>query len=71
MDHLASILELGSPQSEIVWDDSYDSKFSDLLMVNDRLFGALSDINYKAAFALSRRAYGNGSRTALPGVGSI
>ena len=46
------IIDLDS-QAEIVWNDSYDSKFSNLLMTNDRLFGVLLNIGYKAALGVA------------------
>ena len=53
MDHLASILELDSPQSEIVWDDSYMKKFSSLFITNERLLDVVLKIGYKAALGVA------------------
>jgi len=53
MDHLASILELYSLQSEIEWKSGLHKKFNDFLLVNNRLFAVVSKIGYKAVIGVA------------------
>ena len=47
------ILDLKSKQNKFVWSNDLHHKFTDVLLVNDRLFEVVSKIGYKAAVGIA------------------
>ncbi|MCL1919438.1 MAG: hypothetical protein FWG14_14290 [Peptococcaceae bacterium] len=51
--HLSTIFELNNFQNEIIWDNNYSRKFSNLLVTNNRLSDVLKKVSYKAAIGVA------------------
>ncbi|MCL2591330.1 MAG: hypothetical protein FWD67_10775 [Betaproteobacteria bacterium] len=71
INRIEFILDLSNSQVEIEWGRDYESKFSNLLVTNNRLFNVIKRVGYKAVMGVAvtlTELVQQRSKTRFPGI---